>query len=160
MHATHFGRICPSETPEGSNCGLVKNLALSGIISVNVPSEEIIEKLYDLGTVHFFDAKEDLKKDGTRIFVDGRLIGYYKDGVELAESLRDLRRNSKIHAHVGISFHRSDVEVATKRLYVNCNAGRVLRPLIIIKDNKSLLTQELLDKITKKIGRASCRERV
>ena len=26
LHATHFGRICPSETPEGSNCGLVKNL--------------------------------------------------------------------------------------------------------------------------------------
>ena len=152
LHATHFGRICPSETPEGSNCGLVKNLALSGIISVNVPSEEIVEKLYDLGTVHFFDAKDDLKKDGTRIFVDGRLIGYYKDGLELAESLRDLRRNSKIHPHVGVSFHKSDEnEDATRRLYVNCNAGRVLRPLIIIKDNKPLLTQDLLDKISKKL---------
>ncbi|MFB5617752.1 MAG: DNA-directed RNA polymerase subunit B, partial [Nitrosopumilus sp.] len=151
LHATHFGRICPSETPEGSNCGLVKNLALSGIISVNIPSEEIVEKLYDLGTVHFFDAKEDLKKDGTRIFVDGRLIGYFKDGEQLAESLRELRRNSKIHPHVGISFHQSDVEGATKRLYVNCNAGRVLRPLIIIKDGRSLLTQELLDKVAKKL---------
>ena len=30
---------------------------------------------------------------------------------------------------------------------MNCNAGRVLRPLIIIKDNKPLLTQDLLDKI-------------
>ena len=151
LHATHFGRICPSETPEGSNCGLVKNLALSGIISVNVPSEEIVEKLYDLGTVHFFDAKDDLKQDGTRIFVDGRLIGYYKDGLELAESLRDLRRNSKIHPHVGVSFHKSDIEGSTRRLYVNCNAGRVLRPLIIIKDNKPLLTQDLLDKISKKL---------
>ena len=151
LHATHFGRICPSETPEGSNCGLVKNLALSGIISVNVPSEEIVEKLYDLGTVHFFDAKEDLKKDGTRIFVDGRLIGYYKDGGELAQSLRDLRRNSKIHPHVGVSFHKSEIEGSTRRLYVNCNAGRVLRPLIIIQDNKSLLTSELLDKISKKL---------
>jgi DNA-directed RNA polymerase subunit B len=151
LHATHFGRICPSETPEGSNCGLVKNIALSGIISVNIPSEEIVEKLYDLGTVHFFDAKEDLKKDGTRIFVDGRLIGYFKDGAQLAESLRELRRTSKIHPHVGISFHKSDIEGATKRLYVNCNAGRVLRPLIIIKDNRSLLTQELLDKVSKKL---------
>ena len=71
---------------------MVKNLALSGIISVNVPSEEIVEKLYDLGTVHFFDAKDDLNQDGTRIFVDGRLIGYYKDGLELAESLRDLKK--------------------------------------------------------------------
>lgn len=151
LHATHFGRICPSETPEGSNCGLVKNLALSGIISVNVPSEEIVEKLYDLGTVHFFDAKEDLKKDGARIFVDGRLIGYYKDGEELAASLRDLRRNSKIHPHVGVSFHTSDIEGSTRRLYVNCNAGRVLRPLIIVTDGKPSLTSELLDKISKKL---------
>ena len=151
LHATHFGRICPSETPEGSNCGLVKNIALSGIISVNIPSEEIVEKLYDLGTVHFFDAKDDLKKDGTRIFVDGKLIGYFKDGEQLAESLRELRRNSKIHPHVGISFHKSNIEGATKRLYVNCNAGRVLRPLIIIKDNRPLLTQELLDKVSKKL---------
>ena len=151
LHATHFGRICPSETPEGSNCGLVKNLALSGIISVNIPSQEIIEKLYELGTVHFFEAKDDLKKIGARIFVDGRLIGYFKDGRQLTESLRDLRRNSKIHPHVGISFHKSDIEGSTKRVYVNCNAGRVLRPLIIIKDNKPLLTQELLDKISAKL---------
>jgi len=41
LHSTHFGRICPSETPEGSNCGLVKNLALSAIISVSVPSQAI-----------------------------------------------------------------------------------------------------------------------
>jgi DNA-directed RNA polymerase subunit B len=151
LHPTHFGRICPSETPEGSNCGLVKNLALSAIISVNVSPEEIIEKLYDLGTVHFTDAKEDLKRDGTRVFVDGRLVGYYKDGEKLVESLRDLRRNSKIHPHVGISFFKPSTEGATKRLYVNCNAGRVLRPVVVIKDGKPLLTQELIEKVSKKL---------
>jgi DNA-directed RNA polymerase subunit B len=36
-------------------------------------------------------------------------------------------------------------------MYVNCNAGRVLRPLIIIKDGKALLTSDLLDKISKKL---------
>ena len=151
LHATHFGRICPSETPEGSNCGLVKNLALSAIISVNVSSEEIVEKLFDLGTVHFSDAKDEIKKDSTRVFVDGRLIGYFKEGGKLAESLRELRRDSKIHPHIGISFFHPEIEGATKRLYVNCNAGRVLRPLIIIKENKSLLSSELLEKISKKL---------
>jgi DNA-directed RNA polymerase subunit B len=151
LHPTHFGRICPSETPEGSNCGLVKNLALSAIISVNVSPEEIVEKLYDLGTVHFSDAKEELKRDGTRVFVDGRLVGYYKDGEKLVESLRELRRSSKIHPHVAISFYKPSVEGATRRLYVNCNAGRVLRPLIVIKDGKSLLTQELIEKVLKKL---------
>ena len=150
LHATHFGRICPSETPEGSNCGLVKNLALSAIISVNVQSEDIVEKLYDLGVTYVSDAKDELKKDGARIFVDGRLIGYYKDGQKLADSLREFRRNSKIHPHIGIFLYQSDIEGATRRLYVNCNAGRVLRPLIVIKDNKLLLTQDLIDKISKK----------
>ena len=152
LHATHFGRICPSETPEGSNCGLVKNLALSGIISVNVNAEEIVEHLYDLGTVHFFDGNADLKLDGTRVFIDGRLIGYHKDGAQLAQSLREMRRSNKIHSHVGVSFHESSESGATKRLYVNCNAGRVLRPLIIIRDGRPLLTEALLEKITSKIN--------
>jgi DNA-directed RNA polymerase subunit B len=151
LHSTHFGRICPSETPEGSNCGLVKNLALSAIISVSVSSEEIIEKMYEFGTAHFSEVKDSVKKDGTRIFVDGKLIGYHKDGEKLANSLRELRRSSKIHPHVGISIHIPEQEGATKRLYVNCNAGRVLRSLIIVKDGKSVLTQDLLDKVTKKL---------
>jgi len=151
LHSTHFGRICPSETPEGSNCGLVKNLALSAIISVSVSSEEVVEKMYEFGTTHFSDVKDSVKKDGARIFVDGKLIGYHKDGEKLANSLRELRRSSKIHPHVGISIHQPEQEGATKRLYVNCNAGRVLRSLIIVKDGKSALTQDLLDKVTKKL---------
>ena len=151
LHATHFGRICPSETPEGSNCGLVKNLALSAIMSVNVVSQEIIEKLYDLGTVPFLEAKENVREGGTRVFVDGRFIGYYNGGEQLVDSLRQLRRSSKIHAHVGVSFHKSEKSGATKRIYINCNAGRVLRPLIIIQDGKSLLTSDLLDRVSKKL---------
>ena len=61
LHATHFGRICPSETPEGSNCGLVKNLALSAIISISVQSQEIVEKMFELGVVHFTEANDDAK---------------------------------------------------------------------------------------------------
>ena len=151
LHSTHFGRICPSETPEGSNCGLVKNLALSALISISVSTEELIEKLYELGTYHFLDVKDSVKKDGARIFVDGKLIGFHKDGDKLSTSLREQRRSSKIHPHIGISIHKPEFEGATKRLYINCNAGRVLRPLIIIKDGKSLLTADLLDKTLKKL---------
>ena len=151
LHSTHFGRICPAETPEGSNCGLVKNLALSAIISQNVPSEEVVETLYNSGVADLISAHNEIKKDGTRIFVDGKLIGFHKNGQELTRTLRDLRRNSKIHPHVGISIYEPEQEGATGRLYVNCNAGRVLRPLIIINNDKSLLTEEFLDKISKKL---------
>ena len=28
MHVTHYGRVCPIETPEGPNIGLINSLAL------------------------------------------------------------------------------------------------------------------------------------
>ena len=150
LHATHFGRICPSETPEGSNCGLVKNLALSAIISGKVDNTEIIEKIHEIGLQSLSDINS-LKTDTARVFLDGKLIGYSNDGHNLVNSLRELRRSSKIHAHVGISIWDPDEKDATKRIYVNCNAGRVLRPLIIVSNGKSTLTSEHLDKISKKL---------
>lgn len=150
LHTTHFGRICPAETPEGSNCGLVKNLALSAIISVSVQSSEIIEKLYELRVQHIDDADESLRYNGCRIFVDGKLIGYIEDGSQLSNTLKNLRRNGKIHPHVGIYFYSSLNANATKRLYISCNSGRVLRPLAIVKEGKSLMTSEVVEKINKK----------
>ena len=150
LHTTHFGRICPAETPEGSNCGLVKNLALSAIISVSVQSSEIIEKLYELRVQHIDDADESLRYNGCRIFVDGKLIGYIEDGSQLANTLKNLRRNGKIHPHIGIYFYSSLNANATKRLYISCNSGRVLRPLAIVKEGKSLMTSEVVEKINKK----------
>jgi DNA-directed RNA polymerase subunit B len=150
LHATHFGRICPAETPEGSNCGLVKNLALSAIISVSVSSAEIVEKLFELGVEHVDEANENLKRIGARVFVDGQLVGYVEDGAHLAHTLRTMRRSGKIHPHVGVYLYSSLNDNATKRLYVSCNSGRVLRPLVIVREGRPLITEEIIEKIQKK----------
>ena len=39
---TQWGRICPSETPEGPNCGLVKNFAQLVEISKGTDEDEIL----------------------------------------------------------------------------------------------------------------------
>jgi len=44
LHATQWGRICPSETPEGPNCGLVKNFAQAMELSQNVPDENALKR--------------------------------------------------------------------------------------------------------------------
>ena len=50
LHPTQWGRICPSETPEGPNCGLVKNFAQMVEISKGVQDEdEVVGVLYNLG---------------------------------------------------------------------------------------------------------------
>ncbi|WP_132056913.1 DNA-directed RNA polymerase subunit B'' [Halorussus amylolyticus] len=44
LHATQWGRICPSETPEGPNCGLVKNFAQAMELSQNVEDEQGLKR--------------------------------------------------------------------------------------------------------------------
>ena len=48
LHATHLGRLCPIETPEGTNIGLRKNLSLLCSISDNSDEDEILKHLKNL----------------------------------------------------------------------------------------------------------------
>lgn len=49
LHSTHLGRLCPIETPEGTNIGLRKNLALLCSISNESNEDEIAKQLKNLG---------------------------------------------------------------------------------------------------------------
>ena len=49
LHCTHIGRLCPIETPEGTNIGLRKNLAMLCSISQAVDERDVVEKLKSIG---------------------------------------------------------------------------------------------------------------
>ena len=49
LHPTQWGRVCPNETPEGPNCGLVKNFAQYAEVSVGTNEEEVKRILFNLG---------------------------------------------------------------------------------------------------------------
>ena len=49
LHCTHIGRLCPIETPEGTNIGLRKNLAMLCSISQDVEEKDVMDKIKDLG---------------------------------------------------------------------------------------------------------------
>ena len=49
LHPTHLGRLCPIETPEGTNIGLRKNLSLLCSISGESSKEEALKSLKNLG---------------------------------------------------------------------------------------------------------------
>jgi DNA-directed RNA polymerase beta subunit len=44
LHSTHWGRLCPTETPEGTPIGLRKNLAMLAVISREL-SEDKVKKI-------------------------------------------------------------------------------------------------------------------
>ena len=45
LHNSHWGMVCPAETPEGQAVGLVKNLSLMCLVSVGSPSAPLLEFL-------------------------------------------------------------------------------------------------------------------
>ncbi|GFQ05233.1 DNA-directed RNA polymerase ii subunit rpb2 [Phtheirospermum japonicum] len=53
LHNSHWGMMCPAETPEGQACGLVKNLALMVYITVGSAANPIMEFLDEWSTENF-----------------------------------------------------------------------------------------------------------
>ncbi len=49
LHCTHIGRLCPIETPEGTNIGLKKNLSLLASVSQESSEEDVAKVLKGLG---------------------------------------------------------------------------------------------------------------
>jgi DNA-directed RNA polymerase II subunit RPB2 len=80
LHNTHWGMLCPAETPEGQACGLVKNLSLMTFVSVGSPAKMIQETLDNypdfqkLSEVHPSDIR-----GRTKIFINGSWIGITDD---------------------------------------------------------------------------------
>jgi len=49
LHSTHLGRLCPIETPEGTNIGLRKNLAMLCSITQSRDENDLLEKMKAIG---------------------------------------------------------------------------------------------------------------
>jgi DNA-directed RNA polymerase III subunit RPC2 len=49
LQPSQWGMLCPSDTPEGEACGLVKNLALMTHITTDVDDQPIIKLAFMLG---------------------------------------------------------------------------------------------------------------
>lgn len=49
LHCTHLGRLCPIETPEGTNIGLKKNLALLATVSLDANEEDVLKLMRNYG---------------------------------------------------------------------------------------------------------------
>lgn len=137
LHCTHWGMVCPAETPEGHAVGLVKNLSLLANVSVGVPSGTVVEFLDEWGTesLEYINC-EDIART-TKIFVNGSWIGVHKDPDELVKTLRNQRRSLEIDCEVSIV---RDIREQEVRIYTD--AGRLSRPLFIVGDDQQLIIKK------------------
>ncbi|KAM0672925.1 subunit B of DNA-directed RNA polymerase [Ordospora colligata] len=146
LHNTHWGVVCPSETPEGQACGLVKNLSLMVYISVGVSAGPLIEFLQECGVESLEEVSSFQFSGATKVFVNGMWVGIHSNPTQLVSSLKLLRRSLGMDKEVSIIR-----DIKEKEIRIQSDAGRPCRPLMVVKDNKLMITPEIIKKVERGI---------
>jgi DNA-directed RNA polymerase II subunit RPB2 len=150
LHNTHWGLVCPAETPEGQACGLVKNLSLMCYVSVGTPSEPIIEFMIMRG-MEVLEEYEPLRyPNATKVFLNGVWVGVHQDPKLLVPEVMDIRRRNIISHEVSLVR-----DIRDREFKIFSDAGRVMRPVFVVeqRDNgvvpkgELVLTKALVHKL-------------
>ena len=94
MHPTHYGRICPIETPEGPNIGLINSLALYARLNeygfIETPYRRVLDGKVT-NEIDYLSAIEEGKyviaQANAALDKDGRLTGELVSAREQGESV-------------------------------------------------------------------------
>ncbi|MCJ1308914.1 DNA-dependent RNA polymerase II [Agyrium rufum] len=149
LHNTHWGLVCPAETPEGQACGLVKNLSLMCTVTVGSSSDPITGFMIDRNLEVLEEYEPERSPNATKVFVNGVWVGVHRDPAHLVEAVLGLRR--KGHISPEVSLFR---DIRDREFKVFTDAGRVTRPLFVVDNdprsaNKGnlVLTKEMLQQL-------------
>ena len=143
LQPSQWGMLCPSDTPEGEACGLVKNLALMTHITTNVDEGPVKRWIFtvDPGVepIRNFSGGEMHREGSYVIHVNGTPFALTRYPKRFCGRFRTMRRRGWISPFVSINIntHFNAVHIAT-------DEGRICRPYIIVKNGKQKLQSEHL----------------
>lgn len=76
LHPSQIGAICHIETSEGHKVGLVKNLSLTGNITIMLPSQLfLLKNMLDKKVIDVQDIPATSLKNYTKVFLNGEWLG-------------------------------------------------------------------------------------
>ena len=135
LQPSQWGMLCPSDTPEGEACGLVKNLALMTHVTTDEEEEPLRRLAFALGTepLPLLAGGQLGSRGAALVFLNGHVLGAHRWPDRLAGRLRKLRRAGRLGEFVS-------VHTVAGRCYIASDGGRVCRPLIIVRDGKPAVT--------------------
>jgi len=141
LHNTHWGYLCPAETPEGQGCGLLRNLAITCHISIgSIKSHTVLTKfLIKYAEDQFIETREMITDETMyKVFLDGAWLLSVNEKLVLflVEKLKKFRRKLMISFDTSICLDKE-----SKELNIFTCSGRCCRPLLVI-ENLSLLTEQ------------------
>ena len=147
LHNTTWGFLCPAETPEGQSIGIVKNISYMGHLTIPTNSSslyEYIKKHLIAFEDEAFDKISDIQH-AVKVFINGAWIGITEDPLTLYNDMKDKKYKGIINIYTSIIFNYKQLEIRI------CNdGGRLTRPVLKVRDNKAIITKEIIDKLAKK----------
>ncbi len=137
VHRSHYGRLCPIQTPEGSNIGLVNHLAVYGRVNefgfIETPYHPILKEVENNGKAVVGKlARADIKDDKKKIIV--------KKGYEISSA------HAKKIAQLDIKTVEIVPEVSKEVIYFNSGEEEefVIAQADIELDDKNRFVDEVI----------------
>ena len=144
LHGTTFGFLCSAETPEGASIGVVKNI--SYLCHITIPTNSA--SLYEYVNPHIVsvnDVSSEELNGKVKVFVNGCWLGVAPDPLALYNDMKDKKYRGIINIYTSIIF---DIKMMEIRI---CNdGGRLTRPLLRVRNNRALITKDIIYQLTKK----------
>ncbi len=125
LHGTHFGRLCPAETPEGKSVGIEKTLAVTAYISLETDPKPI----YDVIKQFLLKISIKMMEKGSDVYINGIYVGNSIQQLVLVNTVREGRRSGQFEKDISISHYNNIIHVST-------TSGRLCRPLMIIENGE------------------------
>ncbi|KAK4735091.1 hypothetical protein R3W88_009352 [Solanum pinnatisectum] len=131
-HPSHWGKLCFLSTPDGENCGLVKNLASMGLVSTII-LKPFLETLFRCGMQKLVDDCATSLHGKQKVLLDGEWVGVCEDSALFVSKLRRKRRRNEVPHQVEVKRDELQGEV---RIF--SDPGRILRPLLVVSNLKKI----------------------
>ena len=141
LHPSSWGFICVAETPEGAGVGIVKNLANMTHVTISSNSNSIRDYVSSYVTSVDKITSEQLSNN-VKVFINGSWVGITYKPVELYNLLKSKKYSGIINIYTSIIFDYTNREIRV------CNdSGRLSRPLLRVKDNKLVLSIDVVNQL-------------
>ena len=143
LHNTTWGFLCPAETPEGQSIGVVKNISYMAHITTPTNSTSLYEYICPRIT-RVEDATPGDLHSKVKVFINGAWVGVSDDPNALYLDMKDKKYKGIINIYTSVIFNYKRGEIRI------CNdGGRLTRPVLRVRDNKALITKEIIERIRK-----------
>jgi len=140
LHNSQWGFICPTESPDGGNVGIINHLSIISSVSFNISEDGIYNSLIDHNMIELNDIIYEDLYYCTKIFLNGKFIGLHRNPNNLYKIMKLLKLNSIIN--ILTSIYRN---IDLNEIYIFCDAGRIIRPIFVLKtDDKNNKINELI----------------